>query len=251
MTESRHEMLPSPPLSLLSGASLFLDFDGTLVGIEARPGDVVVGQSLRLLMERLSARLANRVAIISGRPSEQVNELFGGVAFAIAGSHGLELRWPDGSKMAAPPPPHLDDVVAEMESLRRRYPDLIVESKPFGVALHYRLAPQAENDCRVLAAALGKKTGLQLQSGKMVFELKAPWADKGTALSFLMAGPEMAGTRPVFVGDDDTDESAFEAARRLGGAGILVGPSRPTAAIYGLPDVDSTTRWLEAGAGAQ
>jgi trehalose 6-phosphate phosphatase len=55
----------------------------------------------------------------------------------------------------------------------------------------------------------------------------------------------------VFVGDDDTDESAFEAARRLGGAGILVGPSRPTAAIYGLPDVDSTTRWLEAGAGAQ
>ena len=87
-----------PPLSLLNGASLFLDFDGTLVGIEARPHDVVVEQPLRLLMERLSDRLGARVAIISGRPSEQVNEMFGGVAFAIAGSHGLELRWPDGSR---------------------------------------------------------------------------------------------------------------------------------------------------------
>jgi trehalose 6-phosphate phosphatase len=67
-----------PPLSLLSGASLFLDFDGTLVGIAARPGDVVVGQSLRLLMERLSDRLGKRVAIISGRPSDQVNDMFGG-----------------------------------------------------------------------------------------------------------------------------------------------------------------------------
>jgi len=238
-------------VSLLSGASLFLDFDGTLVGIEARPDDVVVGQPLRLLMERLLNRLGNRLAIISGRPSAQIDDLFGGVAFAIAGSHGLELRWPDGSTMAAPPPMHLDEIVAEMEGLEQRHPALIVERKPFGVALHYRLEPEAEDDCRSLATALGKRTGLQLQSGKMVFELKAPWADKGTALSFLMAGPEMAGTRPVFVGDDETDESAFEAARRLGGAGILVGPPRRTAAVYGLPDVDSTRRWLEAGASAE
>lgn len=251
MTESKQEHLPIPPLSLLSGASLFLDFDGTLVGIEARPDDVVVGQPLRLLMERLLDRLGNRLAIISGRPAEQINNLFGGVAFAVAGSHGLELRWPDGSIMAAPPPMHLGEIFSEMEALERRHPALVVEPKPFGVALHYRLAPEAEDDCRELATALGKRTGLQLQSGKMVFELKAPWANKGTALSFLMAGPEMVGTRPIFVGDDETDESAFEAARRLGGAGIFVGPPRRTAAVYGLPDVDSTRKWLEAGASAE
>lgn len=251
MTQSKQEHLPIPPLSLLSGASLFLDFDGTLVGIEARPDEVVVGQPLRLLMERLLDRLGNRLAIISGRPAEQINNLFGGVAFAVAGSHGLELRWPDGSTMAAPPPMHLGEIFSEMEALERRHPALVVEPKPFGVALHYRLAPEAEDDCRELATALGKRTGLQLQSGKMVFELKAPWANKGTALSFLMAGPEMVGTRPIFVGDDETDESAFEAARRLGGAGILVGPPRRTAAVYGLPDVDSTRKWLEAGASAE
>lgn len=235
----------------MQGASLFLDFDGTLVGIEARPDNVVVEQRLRLMMSQLSDRLGSRLAIISGRPSEQLNDMFGGVAFAIAGSHGLELRWPDGSTMAAPPPAHLDDVAAEMLVLKRRYPDLLVERKPFGVALHYRLAPQAETECHALALGLGRRTGLQVQAGKMVIELKAPWADKGSALAFLMAGPQMAGTRPVFVGDDETDEPAFETAKRLGGAGILVGPPRPTAAVYGLKDVESTRQWLEAGAGAQ
>jgi len=249
MTEFKPLTLPPPKADLLDGASLFLDFDGTLVGIESRPGDVVVGERLKQLMRRLSDRLDGRLAVISGRHSAQVNALFGGVAFAIAGSHGLELRTPDGGTMAAPPPPNLDRVEDEMERLKRRHPKVLVERKPFGVALHYRQAPEAEEACRVLASALEQETGLQLQRGKMVFELKAPWADKGTALSFFMAGQEMSGTRPVFVGDDHTDEAAFEAATRLSGAGVLVGPPRETAATYSLPDVDSTLRWLEAGAG--
>jgi trehalose 6-phosphate phosphatase len=248
MTELKPNKLP-PPSNLLGGASLFLDFDGTLVGIEPRPDAVVVGERLKRLMARLSERLNGRLAVISGRPSADVNAMFGGVAFAIAGSHGLELRWPDGSTMAAPPPANLDMVESEMETLRLRHPMILIERKGFGVAVHYRLAPEAEQECRALAIALERETGLQLQPGKMVFELKAPWADKGSALSFLMAGREMSGTRPVFVGDDDTDEAAFEAAARLGGYGVLVGPARLTAASYALPDVDSTLRWLEAVAG--
>jgi trehalose 6-phosphate phosphatase len=202
-------------------------------------------------MSRLLERLGKRVAIISGRPSEQINAMFGGVNFAIAGSHGLEIRWPDGRTVEAQPPPHLENVMVEVARLKDRYPSLIVEQKRFGVALHYRLAPQAESDCRAVAMTLGEKTGLQIQSGKMVIELKAPWANKGTALSLMMTEADMAGTAPIFVGDDETDESGFEAARRLGGAGILVGPPRRTAAVYGLPDVDSTRQWLEAGAHAQ
>lgn len=251
MTESKLETLPAPPLSLFEDASLFLDFDGTLVGIEPRPDDVVVGPPLKHLMERLSMKLDGRIAIISGRPSEQINGLFGGVAFAIAGSHGLELRWPDGSMMASPPPANLDAIVAEMQRLKLRHPELLIERKPFGVALHFRLEPEAEGECRRLVTELGKASGLHVQSGKMVFELRAPWADKGTALSFLMAGPQMAGTRPVFVGDDDTDEPAFEAATRLGGAGVLVGQPRPTSAAFGLQDVASVRRWLELGARVQ
>ena len=132
-----------------------------------------------------------------------------------------------------------------MELLRRQHSKILVERKPFGVALHYRQAPEAEQHCRALAMELANETGLQLQSGKMVLELKAPGADKGSALSLFMAGSEMSGTRPVFVGDDETDEAGFEAAARLGGAGVLVGPLRSSAAAFRLPDVESTLRWLE------
>jgi trehalose 6-phosphate phosphatase len=83
-----------------------------------------------------------------------------------------------------------------------------------------------------------------------VVELKAPWADKGSAVRQFMADAGMSGTRPIFIGDDMTDEAGFLAAAELGGAGVLVGPARTTAASYALPDVARTLDWLEAAAAA-
>ena len=80
----------------------------------------------------------------------------------------------------------------------------------------------------------------------MVVELKTPGADKGTALLAFMAEPVFAGTMPVMIGDDLTDEAGFRAAGALGGFGILVGAPRQTAARYGLTDVDAVLTWLEA-----
>jgi trehalose 6-phosphate phosphatase len=82
----------------------------------------------------------------------------------------------------------------------------------------------------------------------MVAELRPPGADKGDALSALMREPPFAGARPVFVGDDLTDEHAFQAAAVLGGAGVLVGPPRETAARYGLAGVAEVAEWLRAAA---
>ena len=96
--------------------------------------------------------------------------------------------------------------------------------------------------------ALAGRTGLVLQRGKMVAELRPPGTDKGAALRRLMAEPPFAGARPVFVGDDLTDEHAFEAAAALGGGGVLVGPPRPTAARWRLNGVGEVTCWLEAAA---
>lgn len=91
---------------------------------------------------------------------------------------------------------------------------------------------------------LARKNGLAVQAGKMVLELRPRGADKGDALRAFMAEPEFAGARPVFVGDDVTDEDAFEAAAAMGGGGILVGAERATAAQWRLPDVSSVERWL-------
>jgi trehalose 6-phosphate phosphatase len=97
-------------------------------------------------------------------------------------------------------------------------------------------------------ARLAEESGLSLQLGKMVVELRPSGADKGDALHSFMAEPDFAGARPVFVGDDLTDEHGFRAAAALGGAGILVGPARETAARYRLESVAAVADWLRSAA---
>lgn len=239
---------PAPPPSLLRAASLFLDFDGTLVELAPRPDAVVVGARVERVLCALGERLEGRVAIVSGRPVAEIRGLLGGVRLAVSGSHGLELDWADGRSLTPEPPGWLPAALRRAEALRGRHPGVVIEAKPFGVALHYRQAPAAEADCRALAEQLAGEDRL-LQPGKMVFEVRAAGSDKGSALRAFMAEPPMAGSRPVFIGDDATDEPAFAVAAELGGAGILVGPERDSAARFRLEGVAATLDWLEAAAG--
>jgi trehalose 6-phosphate phosphatase len=230
---------------LLDQASLFLDFDGTLVEIAARPDAVSVETRLRDLIRRLQVYLGGRLAIISGRAAGNVCALLGDLTVMVAGSHGAELHWPGGPTMTAAAPQYDAVALALLEGLKQRQPGILVEQKPLGLALHFRQAPQAEADCRETALRIGARTGLALQPGKMVIELKTPGADKGTAVRTLMAEKPLKEGRPLFVGDDETDEAGFRAAADLGGAGILVGELRATAAAFHLPGVDRTLAWLE------
>jgi trehalose 6-phosphate phosphatase len=242
--------LSVPPVDLLVGASLFLDFDGTLVAIAERPDAVVVDAALDKLMNDLIDRLQGRLAIISGRSLAEIDRIIARGRLALGGSHGLELRLPDGRTRSPAAPAGLAEIVADMRALQSEHPGLIVEEKPFGAALHYRMAPAAEAASRELAARLADRPGMSLQAGKMVFEIRTAGYDKGAALRALMEEPPMRGTTPIFIGDDETDEDAFRAARDLGGAGILVGPARPTSARYRLEDVPATRDWLDHAAGA-
>ncbi|TAJ38343.1 MAG: trehalose-phosphatase, partial [Brevundimonas sp.] len=103
---------------------------------------------------------------------------------------------------------------------------------------------------KALAKRLQAETGLSLQPGHMVLELKTPGADKGTAVTDFMQDAPFKDAIPVMLGDDLTDEHGFEAAAALGGYGVLVGPQRETAARYRLDDVDAVLTWLEAVAKA-
>lgn len=243
------EPLPPPPPALLDGASLFIDFDGTLVDLVDRPELVVVDDGLRALVALLHRRHDGRVAIISGRSIAQLDALLGPLAqqLAISGSHGCEHRW-EGIYAHPAPPPELEAVAAAMWDFARGHPGTLVEEKSYGVALHYRLIPGIEAEALALAAGLAERYGLQLQRGNMVAELRPRGGDKGVPVRRLMQRAALAGTRPVFLGDDVTDEAGFEAAQALGGAGILIGPGRPTAASYRLPDPAAARAWLEAAA---
>ncbi len=238
--------LSAPPSDLLNDAGVFLDFDGTLVEIASRPDAIIVDDRLRALIDRLAEILKGRLAIISGRPVHEIRAYLPQAGLAVSGSHGLELHHADGRIEQPDIPPWLPSAVARAHRLAAAHEGMIVEEKPFGLALHYRLAPDAGPAATALAEEIAAQAGASLQPGKMVVEVRLGGSDKGTALRRLMEESAMAAARPVFVGDDVTDESAFAAAADLGGAGILVGPPRETAACYRLPDVAATIDWLEA-----
>ena len=111
--------------------------------------------------------------------------------------------------------------------------------------MHYRQAPELEPEVRRHADAIAAETGLSLQLGDMVVELRTPGLDKGAALKAFMREAPFKGAVPVFVGDDLTDEHGFRAARSLGGLSVLVGPLRATDADMRLESVDAVRRWLE------
>ncbi|MFW2831585.1 trehalose-phosphatase [Sphingomonas sp. ID0503] len=242
--------LPPPPDDLLNGASLFLDFDGTLVDLAPRPEDVRVDDALRLLVARLGRAMEGRLAIVSGRAIEAIDRHLGPEGISVSGSHGLELRGADGRLTVPERPAALAALTERARAFGAANPGVVIEEKPFGLGFHYRLVPEAEAASHALAEAMAAEAGLHLQPGKMMIELRVAGGDKGTALATMMKGAGMAGTRPVFIGDDLTDEPAFVQAEAMGGAGILVGPARATGARYRLDDVAATLGWLDAFARA-
>ena len=141
--------------------------------------------------------------------------------------------------------PAVRQVVAAFEAFALRHPGVIVEDKGVSAGLHYRQNAALEGPAVALANELQAETGLTLQPGDMVLELKTPGSSKGTAVTAFMAEPPFAGAVPIMLGDDLTDEHGFEAAVALGGFGVLVGPPRDTAARYGLSGVEAVLDWLE------
>lgn len=245
MTSSDRSRGAPPPIELLRDASLFLDFDGTLVDIAPTPDAVLVSQELTSLLARLRQRLDCRVAILTGRSAATIDQLISPVALAVGGHHGLETRAVGQPNSTMERPDVLDSVVSELRRLERDHPGVLVEDKPLGVALHYRQAPDARDACRRAVQDVARRTGLEVQPGKMVFELKPQGANKGDALRAMMAEPPFAGSLPIVLGDDLTDEPAFVAAQDMGGSGIIVGERTPTRAQFRIASVDEALTWLK------
>lgn len=237
-----------PPRIAAEALSLFLDVDGTLIELADRPDAVIVGDHVTTTLDRLAARLDGRLALVSGRSVAQLDSIIGPAARRVVaiGSHGAETRCIGTDLPARVRPPAL----AEAErALRDRFPETdgaLLEVKTLGLALHYRQNPALEDAANAAAEAFGREHGLVVQRGKMMVELRAGGSNKGHAITALMAGPHFANRLPLFLGDDETDEAGFAACAALGGAGVLVGPPRDTAARYRLPDVTAVHAWLDS-----
>jgi len=219
---------PQQPPDIRSDWALFLDLDGTLLDLAPTPTSVVVPDGLVDTLQRLRDRLGGAVAIVTGRPLEDVDRLLAPLMLPVAGNHGASARLPDGTTQALAPvsllPP---DWRARAQAASTRWPGTLVEPKPYSLALHYRLAPDRERDIFDLAAAFTaeRPDDYEILKAHYAYEVRPRQASKGLALERLMELPPFNGRFPVFIGDDVTDESGREAARRLGGIGLDVAPT--------------------------
>lgn len=240
-----------PPLLATSETTLFLDFDGTLVEIAARPDQVQIARTLPGMIENLSEKLGGRLALISGRALEALDDMLGPVNVAMAGSHGGEFRPAGSSEVQALADPLREDIANALSRFAEENGGLLVERKPFSMAVHYRDHPGLRDALLSAARELARNCGAGITEGKMVIEVVMPGSDKGSAVAKFMAMPLFAGTKPYFVGDDVTDEDAFKAVARFDGGGILVGSMRETAARWRLDSVQSVHAWLTRGLGQE
>jgi trehalose 6-phosphate phosphatase len=238
--------LPAPKPLRLADSALFLDLDGTLAPIAARPQDVRPDPRRTSLLERLVQGLDGRLAVVSGRTLADIDRILEGRVMPVAAVHGLVLRDPQGRVTAQPAHPGLDRAIPAFRAFAARDSGLIVEEKGLSVALHFRLAGRFAEDARACAREIAEETGLALQEGDMVEELRTPGPSKGDSVRAFMSRPPFAGAAPLFVGDDATDEDGFEAAQALGGMGIAVGVHRAVHARCRLAGVEAALAWLEA-----
>ena len=216
-------MATSPIPAIAPDWALFLDLDGTLLDIAPSPDAVVVPPGLVATLDTLTRRLDGALAIVTGRARATADRLLAPLRSAGGFGHGAELRDATG---------HIDSMPAIPATWAQRlardvaaWPGVILETKPHGIALHHRAAPERRDATRAALLALlrGHDDDFALLPAHMAFEIRPRAATKGRAVRALMRAAPFAARRPVFIGDDVTDEEGMEAARDFGGLGLHVG----------------------------
>jgi trehalose 6-phosphate phosphatase len=211
----------------VANCAFLLDFDGTLVDIAPTPQSVQVPPSLPSTLRQLAAFTGGATALVSGRALKDLDRLIEPAGIALVGGHGAELRlWRDGSAEELHAP-KLDDTIRRgCNQIVAGREGVLLEDKGYSIAIHYRLAPDQEASIRRAVAdmvANAPADGLEVLRGKAVIEIKHAGLTKGSGIRTLMTHAPFAGRRPVFVGDDITDEDAFAAMPEFSGLALSVG----------------------------
>lgn len=262
--------LPSPPTPLVTPpppslasllademgrfSALFLDIDGTLLELKDDPQSVRADQGLLNILDWLQVRLDGALALVSGRDLDSVDSVMAPRRFPAAASHGAELRLDP----AAPPTEnptnykllrHIGDDLQRL--VDEEAVGLYVERKNYSIALHYRRHPDALTIAAAVRLArlalIRLGDGFRIRPGKDVLELAPAGVDKGSAILAFLDAPPFSNRRPIFIGDDLTDEDGFIAVNNIGGVSIHIGALLGSMARYALPDPAALRAWLAAG----
>ncbi|MDN3359987.1 trehalose-phosphatase [Actinomadura sp. DC4] len=206
-----------------AGALAAFDFDGTLAPIVDDPDSARAQDGAAVALAELASHLG-KVAVITGRPAAVAVE-YGGLAgvegLVVLGQYGRE-RWENGTLDAPEPPAGVEEARVKLPKIIESAPEgVVIEDKGHALAVHTRRAAEPEvalERLRSLVAALAERTGLTMEPGRFVLELRPPGMDKGAALRALVA--ELGSTAVLYAGDDLGDLAAYDAVDALRAGGV-------------------------------
>jgi trehalose 6-phosphate phosphatase len=225
---------------------LFLDVDGTLIELTDSPLDTFADPELKTLLGQVAERLGGALALVSGRGIDYLDALFAPLRLPAAGLHGVERRKASGEMHGASfVDTQLTRARAAVDELVQAHPGTFVEDKGRTLAVHFRMAPDREAAVRESLTAIVKPLGsnYHIQEGSMVLEIKPRGFTKATAIKAFMAEPPFSGRKPVFIGDDLTDQDGFRMVEDQGGLSIAVGDR--VKGQYRLENAAAVRGWLQ------
>src|SRR5690349_3112146 len=219
--------VPSSLVPHLSETAILLDVDGTLLDLMPTPREVWVPPGLVKTLNRLLVKTNGALAMVSGRSLNDIDLIFAPDQFPAVGGHGAEMRIdPDSESVAAHAPPMDKELKRRLAAIAKLSPGILLEDKGYSLALHYRLAPHAEKAIYAAVSLIRAdlpNAPIEVLPGKCVCEIKHSGFTKATGVRELMTHAPFRGRKPLFIGDDVTDESVFAILPDFDGVGFSVG----------------------------
>jgi trehalose 6-phosphate phosphatase len=238
---------PSDFARPLDECAILLDIDGTLLDLAPTPREVWVPPGLARTLSGLIEKTAGALALVSGRSLNDIDLIFAPEQFPAVGGHGAEMRISGDSESVATHAPPMDkELKRRLAAIAKLSPGILLEDKGYSLALHYRLAPHAEKaiyEAVSLIRADLPNAPIEVLPGKCVCEIKHSGFNKATGVLELMTHEPFRGRRPIFIGDDVTDESVFALMPDLGGLAFSVG-RRATGVADHFDEPRDVREWL-------
>lgn len=229
---------------------LLLDIDGTLSEFHSDPQQSFISNDNLAILAQLQNHLP--LWLVTGRSVADARRLTAPLKLPVIGSHGLQCdTLIDSYSLVDIDSAQLQQIIQSIVNATSDHPHWRIEQKPFGVALHFREHPELADNALTIMQAIGHDfNDWQLKAGKCVYELLPQGVDKGSAINHVLTH-YYPHCRPIFIGDDVTDEAGFIAVQSYGdtsnkkgsdikGIGVKVG-YEPTHAHYYVSDVSAVT----------
>jgi trehalose 6-phosphate phosphatase len=226
-TATESELAARAELPGLRELAILLDIDGTLIDLAPTPRAIIVPEGLLATLNGLLQETSGALALVSGRSLADIDWIFAPEKFPAVGGHGAEMRLATGNEAVdVHAPPLAEELKRRLAAIADIDPKILVEDKGYSLALHYRLAPHAEKTIFAEVARIRAELSsapLQLLPGKSVLEIKHSGFTKASGVRELMSRAPFKGRRPLFIGDDVTDESVFDIMPDFDGFSFSVG----------------------------